>query len=559
MDWLMQLLTDADSVGHILLVYSMVIALGMALGRIKVFGISLGVTFVLFVALGVSYAGVTVNGTVLNFLRDFGLILFVFFIGLQVGPSFFSSFKSGGVQLNLLTLLAVGLSLVVTIALFFLMQGTVTLPQMLGVHFGAVTNTPGLGATQEALDMLGYKGENIAIAYACAYPLGVVGIIATAVILRKMFRINLKEEDRHWDEEASANSDAPIFFHVAVTNAGINGQAMRTIRDFIGRPFICSRVLHDGVITSPSPDTQVFVGDKLRIVAGAESKAAIVAFFGQEEKDIDLATAHSPLIARNILISKDQVNGMRLGELHLSRYDGVNITRVFRAGMTLFPYQNLHLQMGDQVYCVGPQRSIERLADRLGNQVQKLDHPNIISIFLGIVLGILLGFLPIEIPGMPVPLRLGLAGGPLIVAILLGYWGPHFKLITYTTHSANLMLREMGIALFLASVGLSAGDRFVSAFLEGNGVLYVALGLIITVVPLIITGIVARLKFSMNYHLIVGLLAGATTDPPTLAYANTISEKDSSAIAYSTVYPLAMFLRILSGQVVLLALWSFVA
>lgn len=559
MDWLMQLLTDADSVGHILLVYSVVIALGMALGRIKVFGISLGVTCVLFVALAVSYAGITVNGTVLNFLRDFGLILFVFFIGLQVGPSFFSSFKSGGVQLNLLTLLAVGLSLVVTIALFFLLQGTVTLPQMLGVHFGAVTNTPGLGATQEALDMLGYKGENIAIAYACAYPLGVVGIIATAVILRKMFRINLKEEDRHWEEEASANSDAPIFFHVAVTNAGINGQAMRTIRDFIGRPFICSRVLHDGVITSPSPDTQVFVGDKLRIVAGAESKAAIVAFFGQEEKDIDLATAHSPLIARNILISKDQVNGMRLGELHLSRYDGVNITRVFRAGMTLFPYQNLHLQMGDQVYCVGPQRSIERLADRLGNQVQKLDHPNIISIFLGIVLGILLGFLPIAIPGMPVPLRLGLAGGSLIVAILLGYWGPHFKLITYTTHSANLMLREMGIALFLASVGLSAGDRFVSAFLEGNGVLYVALGLIITVVPLIITGIVARLKFSMNYHLIVGLLAGATTDPPTLAYANTISEKDSSAIAYSTVYPLAMFLRILSGQVVLLALWSFVA
>ena len=558
MDWMMPLLTDTDSIGHILLVYSVVIALGMALGRLKVFGISLGVTFVLFVALAVSYAGITVNGTVLNFLRDFGLILFVFFIGLQVGPSFFSSFKSGGLQLNLLTLLAVGLSILLTIALFLVLQGTVTLPQILGVHYGAVTNTPGLGATQEALDMLGYKGENIAIAYACAYPLGVVGIITSAVILRKMFRINLKEEDRHWDEEASANSDAPIFFHVAVTNAGINGQTMRNIRDFIGRAFICSRVLHDGVITSPSPDTQVFVGDKLRIVSGAESKAAIVAFFGQEETDIDLATAHSPLIARNILITKDQVNGMRLGELHLSRYDGVNITRVFRAGMTLFPYQNLHLQMGDQVYCVGPQRSIERLADRLGNQVQKLDHPNIISIFLGIILGILLGFLPIAIPGMPVPLRLGLAGGPLIVAILLGYWGPHFKLITYTTHSANLMLREMGIALFLASVGLSAGDRFVSAFIDGNGLLYVALGLVITVVPLIITGVVARIKFKMNYHLIVGLLAGATTDPPTLAYANTISEKDSSAIAYSTVYPLAMFLRILTGQVVLLALWSFV-
>lgn len=559
MDWLTQLLTDTDSVGHILLVYSAVIALGMALGRIKLFGISLGVTFVLFVALALSYAGITVNGTVLNFMRDFGLILFVFFIGLQVGPSFFSSFKSGGLQLNLLTLLAVVLSIAVTLALYFLFQGSVSLPQMLGVHYGAVTNTPGLGATQEALDMLGYEGENIAVAYACAYPLGVVGIIMTAVFLRRLFRINLKEEDQHWEEEANANRDAPIFFHVAITNAGISGQTIRHIRELIGRAFICSRVLHDGVITSPAPDTQVFLGDKLRIVAGADAKPAIVAFFGEEDKTVDLATAHSPLIARSILVTKDQVKGMQLGELHLSRYDGVNITRVFRSGMTLFPYQNLHLQMGDMVYCVGPKRSIERLADRLGNQVNKLDNPNIISIFLGILFGILLGFLPIAVPGMPVPLRLGLAGGPLIVAILLGYWGPHFKLITYTTHSANLMLRELGIALFLASVGLSAGDRFVNAFIDGNGALYVAAGLVITVVPLLITGIVARTKFKMNYHLIVGLLAGATTDPPTLAYANTISEKDSSAIAYSTVYPLAMFLRILSGQIVLLALWGFVA
>ena len=531
----------------------------MALGRIKLFGISLGVTFVLFVALALSYAGITVNGTVLNFMRDFGLILFVFFIGLQVGPSFFSSFKSGGLQLNLLTLLAVVLSIAVTLALYFLFQGSVSLPQMLGVHYGAVTNTPGLGATQEALDMLGYEGENIAVAYACAYPLGVVGIIMTAVFLRRLFRINLKEEDQHWEEEANANRDAPIFFHVAITNAGISGQTIRHIRELIGRAFICSRVLHEGVITSPAPDTQVFLGDKLRIVAGADAKPAIVAFFGEEDKTVDLATAHSPLIARSILVTKDQVNGMQLGELHLSRYDGVNITRVFRSGMTLFPYQNLHLQMGDMVYCVGPKRSIERLADRLGNQVNKLDNPNIISIFLGILFGILLGFLPIAVPGMPVPLRLGLAGGPLIVAILLGYWGPHFKLITYTTHSANLMLRELGIALFLASVGLSAGDRFVNAFIDGNGALYMAAGLVITVVPLLITGIVARTKFKMNYHLIVGLLAGATTDPPTLAYANTISEKDSSAIAYSTVYPLAMFLRILSGQIVLLALWGFVA
>ncbi len=559
MTWLTPLIFDTDSIGHVLLVYAFVIAAGMMLGRIKILGVSLGVTFVLFVALAVSYMGVTVNTTTMNFLRDFGLILFVFFIGLQVGPSFFSSFKSGGIQLNLLTILAVVLSILVTVGLYFLFSNTVSLPQMLGVHYGAVTNTPGLGATQEALDMLGYSGENIAVGYACAYPLGVVGIIVSAILIRLIFRIDVKEEDRLWEEAENSSGNAPIFFHVEITNSAIDAQTIRRVRYIIGRPFICSRVLHEGTISSPGPDTTIYKHDRLRIVANAADKEAITTFFGREDKEIDLATEHSPLISRTILVSRESVNGMRLAELHLSSMDGVNITRVFRAGMTLFPYQNLHLQMGDQVYCVGPQRSIARLADALGNQVQKLDHPNIISIFIGIAVGILLGYLPIAIPGMPVPLKLGLAGGPLIVAILLGYWGPHIKLITYTTHSANLMLRELGIALFLASVGLSAGDKFVNALLEGNGMLYVGLGLLITVIPLLIVGAIARIKCKLNYHTIVGLLAGVTTDPPTLAYANTLSEKDSSAIAYSTVYPLAMFLRILTGQVVLLILWGFVA
>lgn len=558
MDQFSQLLFDSQSVGHILLVYAFVIAVGMALGRIKVFGVSLGATFVLFVALAVGYAGITVNATVMNFLRDFGLILFVFFIGLQVGPSFFSSFRSGGLQLNLLTILAVFLSVLLTVILWFVFKDTVSLPQMLGVHYGAVTNTPGLGATQEALDMLGYAGENIAVGYACAYPLGVVGIIGSAIILRFIFKVDVKEEDRHWEIESNANSDAPIFFHVEVTNQGLEGRTVRHIRDFIHRPFICSRVLHDGVITSPHADCELHVGDKCRIVAGAEDKDAIIAFFGKEAINCNLATEHSQLISRTIRITKEAVNGMRMSELHLSKFDGVNITRVFRSGMTLFPYGNLHLQLGDQVYCVGPERAIARLADRLGNQEQKLDHPNIISIFLGIMLGIFLGYLPIAIPGMPVALKLGLAGGPLIVAILLGYWGPHFKLVTYTTHSANLMLRELGIALFLTSVGLGAGDKFVAALINGNGPLYVGLGIIITIVPLLIVGIIARMKMKMNYHSIVGLLAGATTDPPTLAYANTLSEKDSSAIAYSTVYPLAMFLRILTGQMTLVLLWPFI-
>lgn len=559
MSWLSPLIFDTDSIGHVLLVYAFVIAVGMALGRIKIFGISLGVTFVLFVALAASYLGVSVNATTMNFLRDFGLILFVFFIGLQVGPSFFASFKSGGVQLNLLTILAVILSILITVGLYFLFSDSVSLPQMLGVHYGAVTNTPGLGATQEALDMLGYSGENIAVGYACAYPLGVVGIIVSAILIRLIFRIDVKEEEKLWEQAEISSSEAPIHFHVEVTNNAVNGKSIRCVREFIGRPFICSRVLHDGVISSPGPDTIVHQNDKLRIVCSADDKDPILTFFGREDIEIDLATEHSPLISRTILVSRESVNGMRLAELHLSKMDGVNITRVFRAGMTLFPYQNLHLQMGDQVYCVGPERSIARLASLLGNQVKKLDHPNIISIFLGIAVGIILGYLPLAIPGMPVPLKLGLAGGPLIVAILLGYWGPHFKLVTYTTHSANLMLREMGIALFLASVGLSAGGKFVDALLEGNGLLYIGAGLIITIVPLIIIGIIARLKYKLNYHSIVGLLAGATTDPPTLAYANTLSEKDCSAIAYSTVYPLAMFLRILTGQLVLLLLWGFVA
>lgn len=456
MDWLVSLWSDSNSVGHILLVYAIVITVGLLLGRIKIFGISLGVTFVLFAGLAAGYFGFTVNTTVLHFLRDFGLILFVFFIGLQVGPSFFSSFRSGGVQLNLLTLLAVFLSLAVTVGLYFAFSDTVSLPQMLGVYFGAVTNTPGLGATQEALNMLDYKGEDIAVAYACAYPLAVVAIIATSICLRFIFRIDLKEEDRMWEESEKENNEAPIFFHVKVTNAALEGKQLEQLRNFIGRPFICSRLLHDGTIISPHAKDTVHVGDVMRIVASAENKDAITVFCGSEDKDVDLATESSPITARNIRVTRSAMNGLTVHDLHLSRYDGVNITRIFRAGMTLFPYPHLRFQIGDVVYCVGPERSIRRLADKLGNQEKKLDHPNLISIFLGIAVGILFGSLPIAIPGMPVPLKLGLAGGPLIVAILLGYYGPNFKLITYTTASANLMLREMGIALFLASVGLAA-------------------------------------------------------------------------------------------------------
>lgn len=558
MDWLSNLLTNPDSIAHILLVYSIVIALGMGLGRIKVFGVSLGVTFVLFVGLALNYFGFQVNAQVLSFIRDFGLILFVFFIGLQVGPSFFASFKSGGIILNGLMVLAVVLSVVVTIALYFLFSDTVSLAQMLGVHYGAVTNTPGLGATQEALTHLGYQGEDIAIAYACSYPLGVVAIIGTAVLLRLIFNIDMKQEDRHWEEEEKTTNAAPIYFHVTVVNRALENRQIRDIRMFIARPFICSRIMHEGTITSPTAVASVHVGDKLRIVSAEENKDAIVAFFGEEDKEIDLATEHSPITSRRIVVTRPDVNGMSLADLHLSHYDGINITRVYRVGMQLFPYQSLHIQLGDQLYVVGPENSIARLEARIGNKLKHLEHPNLIAIFIGITIGILFGSLPIAIPGMPVPLKLGLAGGPLIIAILLGRYGPTFKLVTYTTSSANLMVRELGIALFLASVGLSAGTKFVDALVVGNGPLYVVLGLAVTIIPLVIVGCIARHYFKINYHSIVGLLAGATTDPPTLAYSATLSEKNSSAVAYSTVYPLAMFLRILTGQLVLLIMWNFV-
>ena len=559
MDWLRALFTDTNAVAHIILVYALVVALGTLLGRIKVAGISLGVTFVLFVGLAAGHFGLTVPEPVLFFIRDFGLTLFIFFVGLQVGPSFFSSFKSGGLVLNLLTVMIVLLGIVVTVALWFLLKDWVSLPQMLGVHYGAVTNTPGLGATQEALDLLHYEGENIAVAYACAYPLGVVGAIFSAVLLRKIFSIDLAEEDKHWETEEKEHNREPIFFHVEVTNPAVAGKTLEAIREFTGRSFICSRILSKGELSSPTAETVVQEGDVLRIVAAPEDRLPVTAFFGGEKQGVDLATEKSPLATRTILITREKFNGMTLKALALNQMDGVNITRVFRAGMTLFPYSNLHLQVGDQVYCVGPEPALQRLETLLGNKMKKLYHPNIFTIFVGLAFGIVLGSIPIAVPGMPAPLKLGLAGGPLIVAILLGRFGNFARLVTYTTQSASLMMREIGISLFLASVGLAAGESFVAAITQGNGLLYVLLGLFVTLIPLIVVGIVARKVYRINYHSIVGLMAGATTDPPALAYAATLSEKNSSSVAYSTVYPLAMFLRILTGQLLLVLLWGFIS
>lgn len=553
MDWLESLLWDSTSVVHIVCLYAFVISVGVLLGKIKVFGVSLGVTFVLFTGILMGHFGFTGETHILHFIREFGLILFVFCIGLQVGPSFFSSFKKGGMTLNMLAVGIVVLNIVVALSIYFIANGQVELPMMIGILYGAVTNTPGLGAAQEALNQLHYTGDPIALGYACAYPLGVVGIIASIIAIRYIFRINLSKEEKELQSQESDMKHQPHMLHLEVRNESIDGKKLLQVKDFLGRPFVCSRIRHEGHVSIPSQDTEFHIGDQLFIVCSEEDAAAVTAFIGREIQ-VDWEKQDMPMVSRRILVTKSEINGKKLGSMHFRSMYGVNVTRVNRSGMDLFADPNLILQVGDRVMVVGQQDAVERVAGVLGNQLKRLDTPNIITIFVGIFLGILLGSLPIAFPGMPTPVKLGLAGGPLVVAILIGRFGHKLKLVTYTTMSANLMLREIGIVLFLASVGIEAGEHFVQTVVDGNGLYYVGYGFLITVIPLLIIGIIARLYCKVNYFTLMGLIAGSTTDPPALAYANQISGNDAPSVGYSTVYPLTMFLRILAGQMILLAM-----
>ena len=554
MNWLESLLWDPASVAHIVCLYAFVISLGVLLGKIKFFGVSLGVTFVLFTGILMGHFGFTGEIHILHFLREFGLILFVFCIGLQVGPSFFSSFKKGGMSLNLLAVGIVLLNIVVTLAIYFLANGRIELPMMIGILYGAVTNTPGLGAAQEALNQLNYTGEPIALGYACAYPLGVVGIIGSIIAVRYIFRISLAKEDEQIKVQDNDTKHKPHNMHLEVRNESINGKTLLQVKDFLGRPFVCSRIRHEGHVSIPNHETVFYTGDQLFIVCSEEDAEAITAFIGKEIQ-VDWEKQDMPMVSRRILVTKSEINGKKLGSMHFRSMYGVNVTRVNRSGMDLFADPNLVLQVGDRVMVVGQQDAVERVAGVLGNQLKRLDTPNIVTIFVGIFMGIVLGSLPIAFPGMPTPVKLGLAGGPLVVAILIGRFGHKLKLVTYTTMSANLMLREIGIVLFLASVGIEAGEHFVQTVVHGDGLLYVGYGFLITVIPLLIIGAVARLYFKVNYFTLMGLIAGSNTDPPALAYANqVVSGNDAASVGYSTVYPLSMFLRILAGQLILLTM-----
>ena len=557
MEWLINLFVSPDSVAHIALLYAMVIAIGVYLGKIKFGGIALGVTFVLFAGILAGHFGLTAPTNILTFIQDFGLILFVFMIGLQVGPGFFESFGKGGITLNMLSVGTVLLNVVVMFACYFIFFDTsnpVNLPMMVGTMYGAVTNTPGLGAANEALSSVFPNGgaPQIASGYACAYPLGVLGIIGATIALRFICRISLnKEEKALEDADAEDTHVKPHQMHLQVTNSYLAGRTILQIHDFLNRDFVCSRLLHDGHVTIPNRDTILELGDQLFIVCAEADAEAIIAFIGPEIQ-VAWEKTDQPMVSKRILVTKSSINGKTLGQMHFSSVYGVNVTRITRQGMDLFASPHLPLQVGDRVMVVGPEDLVNRVADVLGNSIKRLDAPNIATIFIGILVGIIFGSLPIAIPGMPVPLKLGIAGGPLIIAILIGRYGYKIRLVTYTTTSANMMLREIGLVLFLASVGIKAGAGFWDTVVQGDGLKYVYTGFIITVIPILIIGTLARLKFKFNYFTIMGMIAGTYTDPPALAYANQTCSKEAPAIGYSTVYPLSMFLRILAAQLTIL-------
>lgn len=559
MDWLINLFTTTDSVAHIVLLYAIVIAVGVYLGKIKIGGISIGVTFVLFAGIAAGHIGFTAPTNILSFLQEFGLILFVFMIGLQVGPGFLESFRKGGITLNLLSTVMVVLNVIVMFACYYIFFDTSdpkNLPMMVGTLYGAVTNTPGLGAANETLYSIFDKGEvpQIASGYACAYPLGVLvlGIIGATIAIKYIFGIKLEKEEEELAKEEEDNDDVkPHFMDLEVTNLYLEGKTLAQVHNFLNRDFVCSRILHDGHVSIPNGSTIFHIGDKLFVVCAENDAEAIIAFIGPTI-NVDWKKQDEPMVSKRILVTRSSINGKTLGQMHFSSAYGVNVTRVTRQGMDLFAIPSLSLQVGDRIMVVGPEDAVNRVAAVMGNSIKRLDAPNIATIFVGVFIGILFGSIPVAIPGIPVPIKLGIAGGPLIIAILIGRYGYKVHLVTYTTTSANMMLREIGLMLFLASVGIKAGDGFLETVIQGDGVKYVYTGFLITIIPILIIGIIARKKYKFNYFTIMGMIAGTYTDPPALAYANSICSKEAPSIGYSTVYPLSMFLRIFTAQIIVL-------
>ena len=545
MGWLIDLFTT-NSIANSVLIIALTIAIGLLLNRIKFGSVSLGVTWVLFVGIVLSHFGLTIDDNTCHFIKEFGLILFVYSIGIQVGPSFVSSLRDGGIKLNMLAMLIIFLGCVICYGIHVITGEDLT--TMVGVLSGAVTNTPGLGAAQS---VAGDKASTMATAYAVAYPLGVVGIILSMLIVRGIFRIKIERE-----KSLAQRSDVPrtLRVDVRVTNRAIFGKTIEEIGHMTHSHFVVARIFdHENQQRIASGKTELQENDILRIVVGSNDADLVQSLIGEKVKveEDKWGTASSHLEKRRIVVTKPELNGKHIGDLHIRENYNVTITRVVRAGIELVASYELRLQMGDVVVVVGRANDLDQVSTILGNSVKRLDRPNLTPIFIGMFLGVVLGSVPIAIPGVPQAVKLGLAGGPLIVAILLAKYGPKYKLNTFTTNSANMMIREIGISLFLAAVGLGAGEGFVEAIASG-GYWWVLFGVIITMLPLVIVGIIARKGMKMDYFSIMGLLSGAMTDPPALAYANTVATNDRAAVAYATVYPLTMFLRIFTAQILAL-------
>ena len=558
MDWIQQLLSPGNTaLASTIVLYSFVIAVGVFLGKLKIGGVSLGVTFVLFVGLVMGHFGYKVNSEVLHFIREFGLILFIFSIGLQVGPGFFSSFKKGGMLLNGLAVLIIMLNVAIVLGIFFI-DGNTSITALVGVMSGAVTNTPGLGAAQQAILQVNpdayTMSEEMAMGYAAAYPLGVIGIILSMFIIRAIFRVKMDKEIKLVEEDNDNSQLKPHIVTFEVTNPLIEGKNLVQLHDIISCNFVISRLKdQEGNVIIPNSQTVIHLNDKLYIVMSAQDEERFKAVIGPEI-DMDWEATPSPVISRRIVITKSEYNGVPVGAARLRMGYHLNATRVNRAGVDLLASPNLRLQVGDRMTVVGQEADIKRLAEKLGNSMKRLNEPNMITLFVGIFLGIVVGSIPIAFPGVSVPMKLGLAGGPLVVAILISRFGYKIKLVTYTSSSASLLMREIGICLFLASVGIASGAGFASTVFNYTGMWWVIWGFIITVVPLLVVGIIARGIYKINLLTIMGLFGGGMTDPPALAYANNSTGNDAPAVAYSTVYPLTMFLRVVAAQVLVLCL-----
>ena len=562
MDWLIDLLRPGStSLASTILLYSLVIFTGIWLGKVKIFGVSLGVTFVLFVGILLGHLGYVVQGDTLHFLREFGLILFIFSIGMQVGPGFFSSFKEGGVKMNGLAVLGILLNAALMVGIYFIQggsQGDTSIVEMIGVMSGAVTNTPGLGAAQQTVLQVNSEAyeasQQMSMGYAAAYPLGVVGIIVTMILIKKIFRIDVDREIKEVEDEKSDSALAPHIVTFRVTNELIYGLSLEKLHTLISVNFVVSRIEKpDGTVVIPRAAVVLEKDDLALVVCSQQDEEIFNRFIGPKV-DKKWEMEKGPVVSRRILVTKTEYNGVKLGSLRLHSAYQLNVTRVNRSGMDLLANPGLRLQMGDRLTVVGKLDDINNLAQRLGNSMKRLNEPNLVTMFIGIFLGIVVGSIPLQFSGMSVPMKLGLAGGPLVVAILISAYGPKFHLVTYTNSSANLLLREIGICLFLASVGIAAGKDFAATVFNVRGAMWVGYGFIITVIPLIVVGVIARWKYRMNYLAILGMMSGGYTDPPALAYANKVANNDTPAVAYSTVYPLTMFMRVIVAQVLVLCL-----